>query len=174
MASINGILIRNLKCFPNNEGGESYKGDVWYKGKKLGSWAQNYDSDIRDTFNFDVSLLDEEVKNYKFSDRVSDEYENVYYLEWLLNDLADLQLHENTFKSIKEKGYDSYAEIGYEYDSVTFGFSKKKYPTKEKLLRSDLYKKHYKKFEKSVLDDYYYVSYWVRVFMSKRDFNLEL
>ena len=71
MSEINGITIKNLKSFKDHEGCEIYQGNVYYKGKKLGFWSQDSWGGPND-YDFDTSVLDNEIKKYRNSDRVEE------------------------------------------------------------------------------------------------------
>lgn len=107
MASINGIQIKNLKKFRDHEGCEIAQGDVWYKGKKLGYWSQDYMCGP-DTYGFDESVLSGEVEKYAKSDYVEEKYKELCDLDILLGDLVNIAETEKVFKKGTKTGFKTY------------------------------------------------------------------
>ena len=142
MASINGISIKNFKTVISHEGCEIYQGDVWYNGRKLGFWSQDYNGCISDNFDFNKRELDAEVEKYKASDRVSDELRRVTRLESLLSDLVNVMYSEKCYKKAVKVGYNTYVEFTDGYHCEGF-FTMD--TSKEKILNDDYYKKFEKK-----------------------------
>lgn len=165
MASINGISIKNFKTVINHEGCEIYQGDVWYNGKKLGFWSQDYNGCISDNFDFNKRELDAEVEKYKASDRVSDELRRVTRLESLLSDLVNLMLSEKNYKKAVKRGYKSYVEF-------TDGFHYEGYMTtdisREKIQGS----KFYKDFEKTCEEHFINKKMEISIYTSPDDFKI--
>lgn len=108
MASINGIKITSLTTFRGHEGEPLYQGNISYKGKKLGFWSQDAHGAICDNFDFDESVLNEEVEKYKKSDRVEEKYRKFTDISSLLADLAEIMEREKVYKKGAKKGYKSY------------------------------------------------------------------
>ena len=86
MASINKISLKNVKTFPDHEGCRIAGGDVWYNGKKLGHWQQDYYCGP-DNYDFDERVLQKEVEAYKQSGLVEEMFRDVAGLDSLLDDL---------------------------------------------------------------------------------------
>jgi len=140
MASINGIQIKNLKKFKDHEGCEIAQGDVWYKGKKLGYWSQDYMCGP-DTYGFDESVLSGEVEKYAASDYVEEKFKKLCDLDILLGNLVNIAEEEKTYKKGVKSGYKSYI-------SATDGFHVKGYYTMD----TDIKKIEGKKFHKDFVD----------------------
>ena len=105
MASINGISLRNAKTFEGRHEIPLAKGDVYYKGKKLGSWSQDY-SGGEDDYGFSEHLLDDELKKYR-------EAKGCRFagLGLLLEELFNLQDIEKAFKTAQKEGFSSIVVI---------------------------------------------------------------
>ena len=112
MASINEIQVKGIKDFKDHEGYTIHQGTIYYKGKKLGSWSQDYMYGP-DHFDFDESILEGEVKSYAAkSEFVDDELRKVVNLQCLLSDLMALNAIEKSYKRYSRQGYKSYAIVG--------------------------------------------------------------
>ena len=105
MASINGISLRNLKTFEGRHGIPLAKGDVYYKGKKLGSWSQDY-SGGEDDYGFSESLLDDVMKKYRLA-----KGNRFASLGLLLEELFNLTETEKVFKKAVKDGFQSMVVI---------------------------------------------------------------
>ena len=175
MASINGIEIRSLRSIPNNNGGEAYNGFIWYKkdgnakAEKLGFWAQNVDSNVRDKFDFDASILDEEVEKYRKSDRVDAKYESECDIEWLLDDLANLVLEEEIFKGLEARGNDACVKITDDTHTLFYGYLYKRFIAKEDLFNSLLHKKNMERFKETAVEG---SEAKITVYTSHKDFKI--
>lgn len=110
MASINGIRIKNLKTFKDHEEAICCQGDVFYKSRKLGFWSQDAWGGP-DTFRFDESILNDEVRKYAQSDMVEDKYREYASLESLLCTLLEIMEDEKGYKYGLKKGYQIYVKI---------------------------------------------------------------
>lgn len=66
----NNIVIKNVKRFADHEGYAIYRGTVYYKGKRLGKWSMD-EWGASDHYDFDKSILDDEVEAYKKSGKVN-------------------------------------------------------------------------------------------------------
>lgn len=104
MASINGISLKNVKTFPDHEGCRIAGGDVWYNGKKLGHWQQDYYCGP-DNYDFDERVLQKEVEAYKQSGLVEERFRDVAGLDSLLDDLLHLKERESVAKKYFKQGY---------------------------------------------------------------------
>ena len=110
MASINGISIKNLKKFRGHEGEPLAQGTVYYKGKKLGYWSQDFHGGP-DAYEFDARQLNDEVTKYRESGRVEEMYKEYTDLGCILEDLVNLMETEKTFKKGIKAGYPAYVEV---------------------------------------------------------------
>lgn len=107
MASLYGVVIKNLKTFKDHEGMIAYQGDVWFNNKKLGFWSQ--DSWCGgDHYDFKESLLDVAVDRFKKSSLLEDEYRDIANLDIMLNHLVNLIEQEKEYKKGVKKGYPTY------------------------------------------------------------------
>ncbi len=109
MASINGISIKNLKKFRGHEGEPLAQGTVYYKGKKLGYWSQDFHGGP-DAYEFDARQLNDEVAKYRESGRVEEMYKEYTDLGCILEDLVNLMETEKTYKKGVKAGYPTYVE----------------------------------------------------------------
>jgi len=128
MATINNIQIKNLKEFRGHEGEPLYQGDIYYKGKKLGFWSQDFMSGS-DTFLFNEAILQDEVSRCKAA-YMDKSYP--YNIEDLMAELLDLTLNEKEVKKIL-KQHDVAIVISDKegYLTTTYGMnypSESKYP----------------------------------------------
>lgn len=65
MASINGISIKELKKFTGPDGEHLYCGDIYCRGRRLGSWAQKAGREEHpDIFRFDTKDIEKEAEAY--------------------------------------------------------------------------------------------------------------
>ena len=103
MASINGVTIKSLKRFRDHEGFGIYQGNVYYKGKKLGFWSEDSWGG-EDLFDFDSSILDDEVERLKKSDWVVPEYRSLVNDELLLSAIVELIDIEKFYKKCAKNG----------------------------------------------------------------------
>ncbi len=109
MASTNGITLKKVTHFLDHEGCQITQADVYYQGKKLGFWSQDSWGGP-DRYDFDESVLDEEVKRYAASEYVEDKYRSIVDLDILLNDLVNLLEKEKVYKKGQKKGFTTYVE----------------------------------------------------------------
>ncbi len=170
MASINGIKIKNLKFFKDHEGMSIAQGDIWYKGRKLGFWSQDYSGCICDNFDFNEKVLEEEVEKYRASDRVEDKYRKVTSVESLLADLVELSEREKAYK----KGTKMAAKYP-TYVMATDGFRVKGYytlDTDKERIKGEAY---HKKFLKGCKDAFF--KDWngeCTIYTSLKDFDISV
>ncbi len=140
MASINNIKIKGLKTFADHEGCTIAQGNVYLNGRKLGFWTQDSWGGP-DRYDFDKSILDDAVRNYRDSDRVEDIYKKIFDTDCLMDAIVRLTFDEKSYK----KGLPDFNilvihMIGGHQDGYYTGG----YPTKEDVLNSDEYKKFIK------------------------------
>ncbi len=84
MASVYGVEVKNVRRQTDHEGCALYSADVWYNGKKLGHWSQDYWCGLCRT-DFNESLLDDAVEKYRNSDLVEEHYKAVIDADILMN-----------------------------------------------------------------------------------------
>lgn len=163
MAEINGISLKNVKHFKDHEGCMIAQGDVYYKGKKLGFWTEDSWGGP-DSYDFDETVLDEEVKKYAASDYVEDKYRSIINLDILLANLLALIDDEKGYKKGVKKGYSKYvlADDGFH----VFGF----YTNEEDPKKGSFYTEFIKNCRKTFFKD------WepdgIKVYTSLDDFKL--
>lgn len=104
MANINGLTLKALKVFRGHEGEPLAQGNVYFNGKKLGFWSQDAWGGP-DRFDFDESLLDNLVEQYKKSDKVEPKYKDIFNLSCLLYDLLCLIDDEKDYKKCVKAGF---------------------------------------------------------------------
>lgn len=109
MASINGISIKSLHKFRGHDGEPLAQGMVYYKGKRLGYWSQDFHGGP-DAYEFDAKVLNDEVAKYRESGRVEEDYKEYVDLGSLLEDLVNLMETEKAFKNGFKAGYSAYIE----------------------------------------------------------------
>ena len=114
MAKINGIEIKNLKSFMGMEG-PTLQGDIWYKGKKLGFWSQDGNGGP-DWYDFDATVLDDEVKKYYGED-------SYYDLDCLLYDVVNLKDDEKQYKKFAKNGYKIMATLTDGYHLTYYAYA---------------------------------------------------
>lgn len=107
MASLYGVVIKNLKTFKDHEGMIAYQGDVWFNNKKLGFWSQDSWCGS-DHYDFKESLLDAVVNRFKKSSLLEDKYRDIANLDIMLNHLVNLIEQEKEYKKGVKKGYPTY------------------------------------------------------------------
>lgn len=164
MAKINGLEIKSVKTFKGHEGETCYQGNVYFRGKKLGFWSQSYMNGC-DDYTFDVSQeIEYAVKRYVQSDYVEKEYKDIYDLDCLLADLA--QLKED------EKEYQKYCRL-YDCNTVIFLESySHRYALKSSVpCTEDNYTKIYPKLEQMIKS---YKIIEKKFYNSLEDFNIEV
>lgn len=147
MASINGISLKNVRTFPDHEGCRIAGGDVWYNGKKLGHWQQDYYCGP-DNYDFDERVLQKEVDAYKQSDLVKEEYRDVVGLGCLLEDLLHLKERETICKRYFKKGSRTVVFFSDGYHFTYFWTPK----DKESALTCDFFKKTLAECQESFLE----------------------
>ena len=107
MASIYGVSVKNVKCQADHEGCAMYSADVWYKGKKLGHWGQDYW--CGSCFSeFDKHLLDEAVEKYRKSSLVEDRYRDIIDMNCLIKKVIGLKEDEKDYKKGLKEHYDAF------------------------------------------------------------------
>ena len=141
MASINGIMIANLKEFRGHEEERLFQGDIYYRFKKLGFWSQDF-SGGDDVFGFDEKALSREVEAYRKNGDLFDErYRKYIDLEILLDNLVTLM--EDEEKWLKTRGVN--------YVRVTDDLRSSSYTTRlpaSEILNSQIHKEIVWEFEK--------------------------
>jgi hypothetical protein len=107
MASIYGVSVKNVKCQTDHEGCAMYSADVWYNGKKLGHWSQDYwcGSCFAE---FDKHLLDEAVEKYRKSSLVEDRYRDIINMNCLIKKVIGLKEDEKDYKKGLKNHYDTF------------------------------------------------------------------
>lgn len=116
MASINGIEVKAVKRFAGHDGMPCYQGNVYYQGKKLGFWSQDYRGGIDDDYDFNTSILDEIVELYKNSKYVKPELRKYTTLDYVLAQIVLMQETEARYKKYVKKGYTAMCEITDDYN----------------------------------------------------------
>lgn len=74
---LNNVVIKNVKWFSDHDGYRIAKGTVYYKGKRLGKWSMD-EWGASDHYDFDASILDEEVEAYRNRDDVNPMYKKFF------------------------------------------------------------------------------------------------
>jgi len=109
MASINKIELKNLKVVIDESGMSTRRGEVWYDGTYLGIWTQSWGDD---SYEFDTSVLNEEVAKYVKSSMVEEQYKNSADLDCLLSDLINIMETEKAYKRCVKAGYKNLVVAG--------------------------------------------------------------
>ena len=165
MASINGITIKSLKKFKGHEGEPLAQGNIYYKGKKLGFWSQDSWGGS-DSYDFDTSVLDAEVKKYKESDRVDPKHREYVDLDGLLYDLLNVTDSEKGYKKAIKGGWKTYVE-------ATDGFHVRGYYSPEsdraRIENSSFHKKFIKDSEKAFFKD---AKIQISIYSEPADFDI--
>lgn len=104
MASINGVTIKNLKTFRGHEWEEVAQGSIYLNGKRLGFWSQDSWGGP-DTFDFDESILNEAVKNFKDGLPRDYKYLDIIDTTIFIGELLRLIDTEKYLKKDFKKGY---------------------------------------------------------------------
>lgn len=167
MAKINGIEVKNVKTFLDHEGCQIAQGNVYYKGKKLGFWSQDSWGGP-DNFDFDTSILKDEVEAYKNSGRVEEKYKTIFDLDILMYNLLKLKDVEKEYKKCVKKGYQSYVR-------ACDGYHVSGYYTKALLPKDVPESPFHTKFLKDCKKDFF--KDWdgkVEVYTSMDDFIIEV
>lgn len=167
MAKINGIEIKGVKIFLDHEGCQIAQGNVYYKGKKLGSWSQDSWGGP-DRFGFDTSILDKEVKKYRDSNKVKEEDKSICNLEILLFDLLELKDIEDEYKKCIKKGYKLYVR-------ATDGYHICGYYAKEPSVEDVFDTPFYRKFFRECKNKFF--KSWdgkIEIYSSLDDFTIEV
>lgn len=105
MANFNKIEIKALKSFKDHEGMNIFQGNIYYKGKKLGFWCQDYNGGICDNYDFDESILNEEVEKFKKSKYCEKKYAEYTTLDTILAFLVNLKADEKDYKKNIKNGF---------------------------------------------------------------------
>lgn len=137
MASINGIQIKNLKKFKGHDCETLYQGSVYYNGKKLGSWSQDAWGGC-DNYDFDPSVLDDEVKKFAKSDYVEDKYRDITRLDSLMFKLVELSENEKEYNKATRQGYNSYIVATDGYHVLSYCSTR---TDKNDIVKNDFHKK---------------------------------
>lgn len=102
MATINGVGVRNIKEFVGHGGEPLLQGSVYYKGRRLGNWSQDF-SGGSDIMDFDESVLEESV--LKVVSTLSGELSEYYSVLSLLLDVATVANMAKEYKYYEGRGY---------------------------------------------------------------------
>ena len=115
MASINGIMVKNLKTFCGHEGEPCFQGNLYLGGKKIGFWSQDSHGAIMDNVDLDREYseiyLRKKIEELNKDKAISGksisgaDYTIEYSLESLMSDLLGLLDDEKTFKKAVKNGY---------------------------------------------------------------------
>ncbi len=114
MAEIFGVSVKNIKIGTDHEGCAMHSADVWYKGKRLGRWSQNYMCGPSE-FDFDDCILTEAVEKFRASDLVDPVFKQIVDTDILISKVIRLTEDERNFRKGLKKGFSSYIaqENGY-------------------------------------------------------------
>jgi hypothetical protein len=115
MAQIRGIAIKGLKEFKGHEGETLLQGDIYFKGKKVGYYS--------DDFRGGTTVVDIDVKVQHEMYQLSEGYETDYVnrLDNLIYEIVMLADLERTFTKAVKKGYVGIADVrgGFSEDKMT-------------------------------------------------------
>lgn len=99
MAKIFGFEIKSVKSFKSHDGYPIFQGNVYFKGKKIGSWSQD-DWGGPDRFDFDVTpyekaLQDVDISSHPQFDQLR-EYDLPLSMDILMEEIINLQNDETS------------------------------------------------------------------------------
>jgi glutaredoxin-related protein len=143
MAQIRGIAIKGLKEFKGHEGETLLQGDIYFKGKKVGYYS--------DDFRGGMAVVDIDVKVQHEMYQLSEGYETKYTnrLENLIYEVVMLTDLEKTFTKAVKKGYVGIADVrgGFSEDKMTMYHDRILYiPRAFEFLSHDIITKRFKEY----------------------------
>lgn len=124
MAKIFGFEIKSVKSFKSHDGYPIFQGNVYFKGKKIGSWSQD-DWGGPDRFDFDVTpyekaLQDVDISSHPQFDQLR-EYDLPLSMDILMEEIINLQNDEKAYKNVIRRGYPNVVKCDDGYGACFIG-----------------------------------------------------